>query len=235
MNNRAVGSWLVLASFALSTSGTAIAGGTDLLSFEGGGFRAMTADAGIIGAALKGKQMSAGDLLANVGVISGNSGGTWFSTCLAYSPEFVSGLEKVDGFFDATTGGYMGILSASYKAYVKKLAVTDNPVVNSFIKQVGSQNAGAELSQYLKLLKYAGSLNWLDALRETVFKPYDTANLIQHTNFKDSQSFRTSALPKQPLVFEISWSTNGAGIGRFSLLNPESVFPTPHVRHKSLT
>lgn len=195
------------------------AAGTDLLSFEGGGFRAMVADAGIIGAALQGNKMSAGSMLDNVSVVSGNSGGTWFSTCLAYSPEFVSGLEKVDGFFDASKGGYMGILSDSYKSYVKRLVITDNPVVNSFIKQVGSQGASVELSQYLKLLKYAGSLNWLDAMKETVFKPYGTANLIEHTNFKDSQSFRTSALPKQPLVFEISWSTNGAGIGRFSLTN----------------
>lgn len=206
-------------AYALICSTTAKGVETDLLSFEGGGFRAMVADAGIIGAALKGKQMSAGYLLDNVSVISGNSGGTWFSTCLAYSPEFVSGLEKVDNFFDAKSGGYMGILSTSYKEYVRKLVITDNPVVNSFIKQVGSQKAGLELAQYLKILKYAGSLNWIDALKETVFKPYNTADFIQQTNFKDSLSFRTSALPKQPLVFEISWSTNGAGIGRFSLTN----------------
>lgn len=142
MNSMKSGKFSYLVACALASSGTGALAETDLLSFEGGGFRAMVADAGLIGAALKGRQLSAKSLLEKVSVISGNSGGTWFTTCLAYSPEFVSGLEKVDGFFDASTGGYMGIVSESYQAYVRKLSGTNNVAVNGLINELAKDRNG---------------------------------------------------------------------------------------------
>jgi len=84
----------------------------NLIAFTGGGWNAMSGHSGWIGAALSsGKQisdqsLSLDQLFAKTESAAGNSGGSWFLSMLAYSPEFASDLsEHPDDWFSK---GYFG-------------------------------------------------------------------------------------------------------------------------------
>ena len=84
----------------------------NLIAFTGGGWNAMSGHSGWIGAALSsGQQISDSSLtldqlFANTDSAAGNSGGSWFLSMLAYSPEFAADLsERPDQWF---TTGYFG-------------------------------------------------------------------------------------------------------------------------------
>lgn len=205
---------------ALMWSSMVCARPVDLLSFEGGGFRAMTTDAGLLAGALKYKASTLGELLSNVQVVSGNSGGTWFTSCLAYSPEFAAGLQHSETFFNASKGGYMGLVGDAYHRYLGE--ISGHGKEHALTKLIGHLDPQTDMLDLVDVLKFAANhkgLIWEDAVSHTVFQPYQTARLLQTANFKNSQSLRTSALPSQPLVFEIAVSSNGAAIGPFGLLN----------------
>ena len=85
---------------------------SNLVAFTGGGWNAMSGHSGWIASALSsGKRISSQSLsleqlFANTESASGNSGGSWFLSALAYSPEFASDLSNhPDDWF---TTGYFG-------------------------------------------------------------------------------------------------------------------------------
>ena len=63
------------------------------VAFSGGGWRAHTAHAGWTLSLLEGGSKKLEDVFANVGTVSSNSGGSWFSTMLMYSADFVTAIE----------------------------------------------------------------------------------------------------------------------------------------------
>ena len=84
----------------------------NLVAFTGGGWNAMSAHSGWIASALSSgkyindQSLSLDQLFANTESASGNSGGSWFLSALAYSPEFASDLSNhPDDWF---TTGYFG-------------------------------------------------------------------------------------------------------------------------------
>lgn len=84
----------------------------NLIAFTGGGWNAMSGHSGWIGAALSSGQhisdssLTLDQLFANTDSAAGNSGGSWFLSMLAYSPEFAADLsERPEQWF---TTGYFG-------------------------------------------------------------------------------------------------------------------------------
>lgn len=84
----------------------------NLVAFTGGGWNAMSGHSGWIASALSSgnrissQSLSLDQLFADTETASGNSGGSWFLSALAYSPEFASDLSNnPDDWF---TTGYFG-------------------------------------------------------------------------------------------------------------------------------
>jgi hypothetical protein len=63
------------------------------VAFSGGGWRAHTGHAGWTLSLLEGGSKTLEDVFAHVGTVSSNSGGSWFSTMLMYSGDFVTAIE----------------------------------------------------------------------------------------------------------------------------------------------
>lgn len=66
------------------------------MALSGGGWRAHTAHSGWILSLLEGGSKTLEDVLAHVGTVSSNSGGSWFSTMLTYSADFVAAIEATN-------------------------------------------------------------------------------------------------------------------------------------------
>jgi hypothetical protein len=66
------------------------------VAFAGGGWRAHTGHTGWTLALLDGGRKTLEDVFANVGTVSSNSGGSWFSTMMMYSDDFVSAIEATN-------------------------------------------------------------------------------------------------------------------------------------------
>lgn len=80
------------------------------VAYSGGGWRTHTAMTGYIMALLdKGgaERWSLEEAFSNVGTVSSNSGGTWFSTMLAYSDAFAMKIEAGDVGGWSTSGGWL--------------------------------------------------------------------------------------------------------------------------------
>ena len=63
------------------------------VAFSGGGWRAHTGHAGWTLSLLDGGTKTLQDVFTHVGTVSSNSGGSWFSTMLMYSADFVTAIE----------------------------------------------------------------------------------------------------------------------------------------------
>ena len=83
------------------------------IAFAGGGWRAHSAHAGWVIAALNESDNKLARAFTNIGAISSNSGGSWFNTMLAYSDEFVEAIESPEAFqnwarADKAATGWLG-------------------------------------------------------------------------------------------------------------------------------
>ncbi|MEL6562605.1 MAG: hypothetical protein AAFQ94_30835 [Bacteroidota bacterium] len=79
------------------------------LAFAGGGWRAHTAHSGWTIALTEKGKYKLGDIYNNVGTVSSNSGGSWFSTMLMYSNDFISDIESAEAVNTwATSSGWIG-------------------------------------------------------------------------------------------------------------------------------
>lgn len=97
------------------------------VAFSGGGWRAHTAASGWVMSLLSGgKKLE--DVFANVGAISSNSGGSWFSTMLVYSNPFVDRIGAgIDNWGDpkASNPGWLGHQENLFDAAVAKFEPFD--------------------------------------------------------------------------------------------------------------
>ncbi len=66
------------------------------VAFSGGGWRAHTGHSGWTLSLLEGGSKTLEEVFANVGTVSSNSGGSWFSTMLMYSGDFVTAIEATN-------------------------------------------------------------------------------------------------------------------------------------------
>lgn len=85
------------------------------LALSGGGFNAQSSHAGLLAGAMdalakQGKDGNIDNLLGHVKKLASSSGGTWFSTLLAYTDGFRSQFESKTGRDGYTTTGYNGKL-----------------------------------------------------------------------------------------------------------------------------
>lgn len=187
-----------------------------LFASEGGGFRAMTTDAGLFAGLIKyfedtrGSKIDISNFLSHADAISGNSGSSWFLSCLAYSEAFKSSLQDYKYFFDPNDNGYMGLVGQEYIKYIKG---NINP----------SAKVPAEIVDFIDLLKIISNLNWADFVGQTVYAPHDTLKVFKDINFHSSLEHRTDALPTQPLIYQVALSTDRAGVAPYSFLGETTV------------
>ncbi|MEM7359393.1 MAG: hypothetical protein AAF431_09860 [Pseudomonadota bacterium] len=78
------------------------------VAFAGGGWRAHTAHSAWTIALLDQGRRKLKDAFTNVGTISSNSGGSWYSTMLMYSSDFVTDIQKMDAATTWTSTGWIG-------------------------------------------------------------------------------------------------------------------------------
>jgi hypothetical protein len=78
------------------------------LAFAGGGWRAHTGHAAWTMSLLDGGNKKLADVFANVGAVSSNSGGSWFSTMLMYSDKFIKAIEANNAINSWSTSGWLG-------------------------------------------------------------------------------------------------------------------------------
>ena len=198
-----------------------------LLSLSGGGIKAMTADAGLFAGLLQhfGASTTIGDLLSKVSAVSANSGSSWFTDLLAYSPDFEDSLQDYTHFF--SENGYMGKLKTAYYNYANAPSGGINEVIVKILNAVGDV-AGMHLAQLYGLLTNS-SIDWNNFLTNVIFEPDNSAQLLKSVNFHSShldhsdQSYRTDAIPSQSLIFQSSISSNDAAINKSGSLFNEAV------------
>ena len=79
------------------------------VAFAGGGWRAHTGHSAWTISLLDNGSKTLSDVFTNVGTMSSNSGGSWFSTMLMYSSDFVNDIEAKDAVNTwTTTNGWIG-------------------------------------------------------------------------------------------------------------------------------
>ena len=79
------------------------------VAFAGGGWRAHTGHSAWTISLLDNGSKSLSDVFTNVGTMSSNSGGSWFSTMLMFSSDFVNDIEAKDAVNTwTTTSGWIG-------------------------------------------------------------------------------------------------------------------------------
>jgi len=80
------------------------------LAFAGGGWRAHSGHSAWTMSLLEEGDYKLDTIFANVGTISSNSGGSWFSTMLMYSPSFIDSIQAQDAIksWSSLEGGWIG-------------------------------------------------------------------------------------------------------------------------------
>ena len=169
-----------------------------LLSLAGGGIKAMTADAGLFAGLLQhfsseGVSTTIGHLLSKISAVSANSGSSWFTDLLAYSPSFEDSLQDYTHFF--SKNGYMEELEIAYNNYAKTPSGTINEFIVGILKDAG-EVAGMDLVQLYALLDKS-SVNWNNFLTNVIFEPDQSAKLLQSVNFLFIQTNRTALMRYQ--------------------------------------
>jgi len=142
---------------------------TKLLSLSGGGWNTMSNLAGALTGSIDrleayGLKREIGTLLSEYDYISGNSGGTWFLTSLAFSNEYQSSLENRESADSYNTSGF------------------SSRVKNTF-DQIGYASSNKDISVAKMLLKF--KRNWGDFIERTVYDQTLDPN-IKEINFTSS-------------------------------------------------
>jgi hypothetical protein len=114
------------------------------LAFAGGGWRAHTGHSAWTMSLLDDGKLKLDSVFSNVGTISSNSGGSWFSTMLMYSPAFIDSIQAPNAIESWSTleGGWTGgqydffktISCSSYHgdAYMPCILLKELPVRSEF-------------------------------------------------------------------------------------------------------
>ncbi len=129
------------------------------VAFAGGGWRAHTAHSAWTISLLDNGNKKVSDVFSSVGTLSSNSGGSWFSTMLTFSSDFVSDLEAKDAASTwATSSGWIGKQRQLFDA-----------------APCGSEPEGIYLEcvfDYYTNKSYTGGTYWKLMVENLVFKSY---------------------------------------------------------------
>ncbi|MFC4632725.1 hypothetical protein ACFO3O_02340 [Dokdonia ponticola] len=144
------------------------------VAFAGGGWRAHTAHTAWTMSLLENNNHKLDNVFKNVESIGSNSGGSWFSTMLMYSPKFVSDIETIPlaDWGDTKKGGWLG---------GQQNLFNDASVLGSGFACYAHAGSG---DTYLLCVigYYSGKhLNWNEAIKSLVFKDYSLGNLGLNT------------------------------------------------------
>ena len=191
-------------------SSTAIAPPLRFISFSGGGGNSHSMLAGMVAGspdALEnaGQPRSLASLLKSVRGISGNSGGTWFLTMLAYSNAFRKGFESRSETDRYNTTGYNGQTRRIFQGIDQTTKSIPDfssiPYVGNTLKQaaIGFGKVRDQIDYLRRLAIGIGSigLNWRNIVEKIVFKPYNM--LTELSNIKLSGQRQPWAVDKDLL------------------------------------
>lgn len=133
------------------------------IAFAGGGWRAHTGHAGWI-VSLLNSNKNLKETFVNVGTISSNSGGSWFSTMMALSPKFVKDIEAKNAFTNWGNNGE-GWLGTQHELFKNAPKICDYGVdIDAFSICV--------------LDHYAGSIkDWANIVQKVVYKDYSLGRM----------------------------------------------------------
>lgn len=128
------------------TASTTGPGDVELLALSGGGFKALAADAGMFAGVMKYYDIDVATLLQDDLVISANSGSTWFTNLLGYSPSFVDSLNDYERLFSTDVNldelgvggedGFFGVMGEAYDRYL--LGYLTGDALERLLSDVGS-------------------------------------------------------------------------------------------------
>ena len=129
------------------------------VAFAGGGWRAHTGHSAWVMSLLPGHNHALSDAFKHVGTISSNSGGSWFSTMLMYSEDFVNDIQSHDAILNwastGSNGGWLGQQENHFNA-------------------AGCGDHSGELFDVCVGNYYstAGDLHWASTVENLVFRDY---------------------------------------------------------------
>ncbi|WP_422104827.1 hypothetical protein [Winogradskyella sp.] len=129
------------------------------VAFAGGGWRAHTAHSAWTISLLDNGTKKLNDIFSNVGTVSSNSGGSWFSTMLMYSADFVSDIEAKDAANSwTTTSGWTGKQRKLFDA-----AGCNNKPEDIYLECV---------FDYYTNVSFTGGTYWKLVVEDLVFRDY---------------------------------------------------------------
>lgn len=134
------------------------------LAMSGGGWRAHTVDSAIVLAMLHKTDHDLAKLMKNVGSMSCNSGGCWFTSMLAYSKSFRESMEKTKSAETFWKTGYLGRFD--HLNFDDPCSGLSNTAVRTLCDRWPAGQA------YFALGKMAQGLNWYSIVKDIVFSPY---------------------------------------------------------------
>ena len=128
------------------------------VAFAGGGWRAHTGHSAWTISLLEKGTKKLKDVFSNVGSISSNSGGSWYSTMLMFSDDFVSDIEAKDALDTWTTDGWIGKQKTRFDE-----APCDHKVEGIYLECV---------IDYYTNKSYTGGTYWKLMVEKLVYKDY---------------------------------------------------------------
>ena len=165
--------WIVVAAVAGGCSGDdeAAHGSMSYVAISGGGFRSQVAQAAwTLGMMAASGSENLEELMRNVDAIASNSGGTWFTTQLAFSESFKTAMEMPDAASTYMTDGYMGTIREIYKdsTYDCSELIQKNPLLGWLCRGVDI------LAPWLYMVELTGAeeVSWVDLVNAMVYAPF---------------------------------------------------------------
>lgn len=182
------------------------------VAFAGGGWRAHTAHTAWTMSLLEDNNYKLENVFKNVESIGSNSGGSWFSTMLMYSPKFVTDIETIalTDWGNTQRGGWLG---------GQQNLFNDASVLGSgFACYAHAGSGDAYIACVLSY--YSGRhLNWNEAVKSLVFKDYSLGNLGLNTARQkwasDKSLLIASTMLTNNVVLNSSSSILGLGYNQY--------------------
>ncbi|GGG08942.1 hypothetical protein GCM10011344_06910 [Dokdonia pacifica] len=180
------------------------------VAFAGGGWRAHTAHTAWTQSLLENNGNKLENVFQHVQSIGSNSGGSWFSTMLVYSPKFVTNIETIplNNWGNTMHGGWLG----GQQNLFNKASFLDFGPYCSTVS--GEAYTGCVLTYY------AGKhIKWEEAIKSLVFKDYPLGSLtLNGTRQKwatDKSLLIASTMLTNNVVLNAAGGLSGIGYNQY--------------------
>ncbi|WP_299767271.1 hypothetical protein [uncultured Dokdonia sp.] len=174
------------------------------VAFAGGGWRAHTGHTAWTMSLLETNGNKLDNVFQHVESIGSNSGGSWFSTMLIYSPKFVTNIETIalKNWGDTMNGGWLGGQQ------------------NLFNDISHCSSASGEAYSACVISYYSGiHLEWNEVVKSLVFKDYflngKTLNGSRQSWANDKSLFLASTMLTNNVVLNAAGGVSGRGYNQF--------------------